>query len=75
MRRIRLHLGRTKGGGQDSGDGPGGQLEVAEGLPLFGRDAEWKRIRESLDHVRSGGSRVVFIEGEAGIGKTRLVEE
>jgi DNA-binding CsgD family transcriptional regulator len=42
---------------------------------LIGRDVEWRRLREAIDHVRAGGFRCVFIEGEAGIGKTRLVEE
>ena len=32
-------------------------------------------MAEALDRVASGGSAVVLIEGEAGIGKTRLLDE
>jgi len=42
---------------------------------LIGRRAELDRLAVALDHVQAGGSRVLLIEGEAGIGKSRLVEE
>lgn len=41
---------------------------------FVGRDAELARIAESLAVSGSGG-RLVVVEGEAGIGKTRLVVE
>jgi DNA-binding CsgD family transcriptional regulator len=47
----------------------------AGGVSLTGREAEWKRLAESLDEVRRGSFHAVFIHGEAGIGKTRLVQE
>jgi DNA-binding CsgD family transcriptional regulator len=40
-----------------------------------GRDAELASIGVQLDRVRSGAGAVVLVEGEAGIGKTRLLEE
>lgn len=43
--------------------------------PLVGRRAELAQIREALDAVAEGESRVLSIEGEAGIGKSRLVSE
>ena len=43
--------------------------------PLLGRDEEWNRLSRSLTTVQQGRSQFVFIEGEAGIGKTRLVQE
>lgn len=50
--------------------------------PLIGRKEELARLREALDAVSrspapaSGGvSRVIIIEGEAGIGKSHLVAE
>ncbi len=42
--------------------------------PLVGRSGEWRVLRE--EHASAGGGgRFVVIEGEAGIGKTRLAEE
>ena len=43
-------------------------------VPFVGRDAELRRLRDELARARDGG-RVVLVRGEAGIGKTRLVEE
>ena len=42
---------------------------------LIGRQAELQRLVASLEKVRAGGNSIVVIEGEAGIGKTRLVEQ
>jgi predicted ATPase len=42
---------------------------------LVGRRAEVAKLAADLDDVRAGRSRVLLIEGEAGIGKSRLVEE
>lgn len=43
-------------------------------LPLVGRETEWAILRDRYDAVGLDGHLVV-VEGEAGIGKTRLVEE
>ncbi|HYZ05868.1 MAG TPA: AAA family ATPase [Rubrobacter sp.] len=42
--------------------------------PLVGRDSEWEALLGSYRSIGKGG-HVVVIEGEAGIGKTRLAEE
>ena len=42
--------------------------------PLVGRAAEWEELLRAYGEVGRGG-RVVVLEGEAGIGKTRLAEE
>ncbi|MDQ3864903.1 MAG: AAA family ATPase [Actinomycetota bacterium] len=42
--------------------------------PMVGRDLEWEALLGSYKSVGEGG-QVVVIEGEAGIGKTRLAEE
>ncbi|MGZ5129279.1 MAG: tetratricopeptide repeat protein [Actinomycetota bacterium] len=44
-------------------------------LPLVGRDAEMAEIDGVLEEAREGGGRFVEIIGEAGIGKSRLLEE
>lgn len=46
----------------------------AESTPLIGRATETRRLRGILDDVRRGDGRVAFVTGEAGIGKTRLVD-
>ncbi len=42
--------------------------------PLVGREEEW-RVLQGEYEAASTGSRFVVLEGEAGIGKTRLAEE
>ncbi len=41
---------------------------------LVGRDSELARMREWLDKALKGTRQIVFVTGEAGIGKTTLVE-
>jgi DNA-binding CsgD family transcriptional regulator/tetratricopeptide (TPR) repeat protein len=42
---------------------------------LVGRARELGELTAALDAVRSGGNRTIVIAGEAGIGKTRLLDE
>ena len=42
---------------------------------IYGRDAEIATLVEALDLAASGRLAVVLIEGEAGIGKSPLLEE
>ena len=56
------------------------RLEKARGLEglraeLIGRDEELSRLSATLGEVLSGAGRMVSITGEAGVGKTRLIEE
>jgi class 3 adenylate cyclase/tetratricopeptide (TPR) repeat protein len=56
--------------------GEAGRVGEAEaGGLLVGRQAEVTRLAAGLDEVQAGGSRILLIEGGAGIGKSRLVEE
>ena len=41
-------------------------------LPFVGRGAEDERITEAFRSIVSGGARCVLVEGEEGIGKSRL---
>jgi tetratricopeptide (TPR) repeat protein len=43
--------------------------------PFVGRGAELAALRAHLGATRAGSGRVVLVEGEPGIGKTRLAEE
>jgi DNA-binding SARP family transcriptional activator/predicted ATPase len=48
---------------------------LARATPLVGRSQEWARLQADWQIARSGMARFVLIQGEAGIGKTRLAEE
>jgi DNA-binding CsgD family transcriptional regulator/tetratricopeptide (TPR) repeat protein len=42
---------------------------------ICGREAEIGALGQALGHVAAGGPAIVLVEGEAGIGKTRLLAE
>jgi predicted ATPase/class 3 adenylate cyclase len=54
-----------------------GKLRGLEGIrvPLIGRDAELALGRSAVDDVLAGSGSVLFVTGEAGIGKSRLIGE
>jgi DNA-binding SARP family transcriptional activator len=51
--------------------GPVPRFEVS----LIGREQEWASLVRSWNNVRHGKGGVVLLEGEAGVGKSRLAEE
>ncbi|HET8623135.1 MAG TPA: AAA family ATPase [Gemmatimonadales bacterium] len=51
-----------------------GRLPSLQG-PLVGRSAEMDVLARAWNAVRRGQGRVALVEGEAGVGKTRLVDE
>ena len=50
-------------------------LEVGASLPLVGRERERGMLLEHLELARTGRGGVVMLEGEPGLGKTRLLSE
>ena len=54
-----------------------GRLRGIEGLssPLIGREDELAELRRTLQELRQGRGSIVLLLGEAGLGKSRLVEE
>src|SRR5262249_53892863 len=48
---------------------------AAHDARLVGREPDVARLLASLDDLQAGQGRVIMIEGEAGIGKSRLVAE
>ncbi len=59
----------------DGGRPAGRQGTGRAGTPLVGRDRELDLLASCWNRVRSGKGQVVLLSGEAGIGKSRLIEE
>jgi len=55
--------------------GPARLSPAAADAPLVGRDGELARARTRLRAAGRGEGQVLFVTGEAGIGKSRLIEE
>ncbi len=53
---------------------PPGIASLSAKYPMIGRTSEWAMLHQAYAASRAGG-QLVSIEGEAGIGKTRLAEE
>ncbi len=72
-----LYTSIREGGTAIVAEGPGETdrpLPTFGRLPLVGRAREWQAILSAHDYL-TDGPRVVVVEGEAGVGKTRLLEE
>ena len=51
------------------------RIRIPRETALYGRDAEIARLTSLWENVKKGRGQVLLIGGEAGIGKTRLVDE
>jgi DNA-binding SARP family transcriptional activator len=51
------------------------RLAVATDIPLIGREHEMVRLGAALEEVRREEGQVVILQGEAGVGKSRLIAE
>ncbi|GAB4485539.1 MAG: hypothetical protein OHK0031_09630 [Anaerolineales bacterium] len=54
---------------------PAPPAESASRWPLVGREAELNLLEESYQQAGRGQGQILLISGEAGIGKTRLIQE
>ena len=66
-----LHVAEAAG---PRGDAPRARRLPGRGAPLVGRQRELAMALRELDRLAGGVGVAVVIEGEAGIGKTRLLE-
>jgi predicted ATPase len=51
------------------------RIRIPRETALYGRDDDLSVLQELYEKAKSGDGQVVLLEGEAGIGKTRLVDE
>jgi predicted ATPase len=51
------------------------RVTLVSDTSLVGRHTEYDHLRQSWQHVEAGHAHMALVAGEAGIGKTRLVEE
>ncbi|WP_367136942.1 AAA family ATPase [Saccharothrix sp. HUAS TT1] len=52
-----------------------GVARLGSGIPLVARGREMTRLRAALDEAAHGQAGAVLLAGDAGVGKTRLVDE
>jgi class 3 adenylate cyclase/tetratricopeptide (TPR) repeat protein len=53
----------------------GSKTHQASGLPLIGREQELTLVTDAWEEARSGSGQMVELSAEAGMGKSRLLEE
>ncbi len=71
LQRAAPAAGATRGATLATGRG----APPAADAPLVGRQAELTRLRRRLDAAWRGAGQVILLTGEAGVGKSRLLEE
>jgi DNA-binding SARP family transcriptional activator/tetratricopeptide (TPR) repeat protein len=70
-----IRSGGTAARIDDDSPGTGDERRSERGGLTVGRDAEIEQLHEYWSRAARGRGRLVFVAGEAGIGKTRLVTE
>lgn len=55
----------------DAWDAPGLSLEAS----LIGRESQWAKLTDAWSAVRRGEGRIILLQGELGVGKSRLTDE
>jgi len=51
------------------------RIRIPRDTAVYGREAELGKLNDLYDRTRDGDGQIVLIEGEAGIGKSRIVDE
>jgi serine/threonine protein kinase/tetratricopeptide (TPR) repeat protein len=51
------------------------RIRIPRETALIGRDVEMATLRAAYEKAKAGEGQVVLVEGEAGIGKSRLIDE
>jgi predicted ATPase len=51
------------------------RMSLRRETPVFGRDKDLQALEKAYERAKGGDGVVVLVEGEAGIGKSRLVDE
>ncbi len=69
----RLHRALLDSPDLPSGDR--GPASAGAAAPLVGRAVEWQRLHGAWTNAAQARTRLVLVTGEAGIGKSRLVDE
>ncbi len=72
--KMRVLAERIQSGQSMSNIVPRASLEIGLGLPMIGRSLERERCLKALSEAKLGTGRIILIEGEPGIGKTRLLQ-
>ncbi|MBV8155714.1 MAG: AAA family ATPase [Candidatus Eremiobacteraeota bacterium] len=72
---VRLHERIARGEVAAAKTGTSGLRAEAVSSRMIGRNDEWRVLREAWDQASAQSARLALIEGEAGIGKSRLAEE
>jgi len=70
-----LTAGAALSGAEAAAISPAMLLGTVMRTRLVGRDSELRELKSSLELAASGHGQVVLVEGEPGIGKTRLLQE
>jgi len=51
------------------------RIRIPRETALYGRDESIAKLRSIFGRVKEGAGQAILVEGEAGVGKTRLVDE
>jgi DNA-binding SARP family transcriptional activator len=70
-----LHVARRRPGDRRRAARPSRAVGSVSGVPLVGRESELSWLRRGLARTLDGRGQLVILIGEAGVGKSRMVEE